>query len=135
MSQHHHVEATVPVPTTDIVALLSEQPAIWLRRFLRLATVAAPAPLASNPARYRLRPPIGDGAGAFASSFTWRPNVDADIFERFTGRLVVQPAAAGSILVLDGDAIGGVHIRNANVLRALLALIVSAISARQPADA
>jgi hypothetical protein len=130
----HQFAVDVPVPVTAVEGLLSAYPTTWLRRFLRLASLAASAhPGAPEaPGWYRLAPPIADGDGPMEFALVWWPRAGDPLFESLHGAFLVDHQADQTRLTLVGDTHGGDEDTSAKVVRSLVELIGAALRASHP---
>lgn len=134
--QRHQFTVGVPVPAATVEALLGSYPTTWLRRFLRLASLAASerpgGPTA--PGWYRLAPPERNEAGRLVAPMMWWPHAGDILFESFRGEFVVTTAAEDVRLELVGGTDGGDEDTNAEVLRSVVELIGAALRAAHPPE-
>jgi hypothetical protein len=126
--QRHHFGVDVPVPPAAVEALLQVQPATWLRRFLRLASVSgSERPAAPDaPGWYRLGGAT-EGEGRTEYPLEWWPHAGERLFQSFRGAFLVSGTAVASYLELLGQADGGDEDTNATALRTLVELLGAAL--------
>lgn len=128
--QRHSFSVDVPVPAGSARALLEVQPATWLRRFLRLASVSgSDRPAAPEaPGWFRLGDPTF-GEGVVQYPLEWWPHAGERLFRSFRGMFLVSGTAVVCYLELQGLAEGGEEGVNATALRTLVELLGAALQA------
>jgi hypothetical protein len=128
--QRHHYRVEVPVPAASVRSLLEVQPATWLRRFLRLASVGgSDRPGAEDaPGWYRVGgATVAHGGASYAVE--WWPHAGERLFRSFQGDFVVSGTSVTGCLELVGTADGGEEDTNATALRTLVELLGAALHA------